>query len=180
MTPSLRLIATSAQIVETCRAVEQIVEPVTQLAGLSIPVEVLATFDNLPEAERSQVMKDTFAAYRRSTKTIYINQKTFFVLSPLIQQAVFGHEIAHALAHRDSLMEKTVAYSELGDYAEEFLADRLACSWGFFIGLREERNISYGPRYVAALEQWPDEGRYCRAMHLWRQQKIAGILDYEQ
>ena len=54
------------------------------------------------------------------------------------------HEIAHALAHRDSLVDGLPAYSDFGDEAEEFLADRLVCQWGLFEGLRAERISSYG------------------------------------
>lgn len=93
-----------------------------------------------------------------------------------VQEAVIAHEIAHALAHRDSLMESLSIYSVFGPYGEEFLADRLACEWGFFEGVRMERIGSYGAPYVRALEQWEDESAYCKEMRKWHLQRQAGIV----
>jgi Zn-dependent protease with chaperone function len=155
-----------------CRAVEAQMAAIPDLRDLEVPVVRLETFDELPEAGYSQVVRDTYAAYRRSERTIFVNFPAFEQLSPPVQQAVMAHEIAHALAHRDSLVE-TLSYHELG---EEVLADYLACSWGFAEGLREERLASYGPEYVEALDQWVDEGAYRREMFLWCMRKNAGLL----
>jgi hypothetical protein len=149
---------------------------INELAGMVIPVELLESFDVISEAGKSQATKDTHAAYRRSTKTLYLNRRTFSSLQTQVQEAVVAHEIAHALAHRDSLMDKLPMYAEFGNFGEEFLADRLACEWGFFEGLRIERIASYGQAYVMALEKWEDETTYCKEMSLWHIRRQAGLV----
>jgi hypothetical protein len=171
---SLRLSESSSVLSAVCRAVEAALAPVPELYGLELGVELMENFDRLPEAKRSRAIKNTCAAYRRSTKTLYVNRSTFFSLPSRAQQAVLAHEIAHALAHRDCLPDQRSAYSQLGDFAEEFLADRLTCMWGFFEGLSAERASSYGQRYVKALALWPDESAYCKAMNAWQARWLKG------
>jgi hypothetical protein len=173
---SLRLFEDSAEIGDICRAIECSMSSVPELAGLVVPVQLLDNFGDLPEAGRSQVVKDTYASYRRSTRTIYVNRSTFVSLPPEIQQAVIAHEIGHAYAHSESLVEKAAGYGTFGDYGEEFLADRLACIWGFSDGLRRERSASYGQRYIEALDLWRDEPAYLKEMHKWHWQKLGGVF----
>ena len=69
-------------------------------------------------------------------------------------------------------MEAPCCYNSFGAFGEEFLADRLACKWGFFEGLKQERLISYGQAYVNALKKWQDEKEYCIAMEEWHLRKL--------
>ena len=79
----MKLIGKSNQIAAICLSFENAVLNVTELAKLSLPVEVLENFDRLPESQQSKAIRDTCAVYRRTTKTIYINQQAFFTLSKL-------------------------------------------------------------------------------------------------
>jgi hypothetical protein len=176
MPSPIKLRASDPLLTELCRTIEESLASVEELHGLSIPVQLLLDFRGLPEAERSQVVRDTYAAYRRSTATIYVNGEALTRQPINVMQAVVAHEIGHAYAHTNSLMEASSQYRELGDYAEEFLADRLACLWGFHEGLQQERLASYGKPYAAALDLWQDESAYCRAMRRWHIQRLAGIL----
>jgi hypothetical protein len=173
---SIILKESSADLESLCRSVEAKLSRTQVLSGMLLPVELLEDFDDLPEATKSQAQRHTSAAYRRSTKSIYINRRTFMPLHREVQESVLAHEIGHALAHRDSLMKNSELYSEFGAFGEEFLADRLACEWGFFDGVRMERIHSYGAPYVKALEKWEDETEYCKAMKIWHIQKLAGIV----
>ncbi|MGH8050534.1 MAG: M48 family metalloprotease [Arenimonas sp.] len=172
----IKLIPSDSSLVHLCQDVQHKLSHVRELQNLSIHVVLEQDFSGLPEAERSQVMRDTCAAYRRSTNTIHINKSTFNALQPIVMEAVLAHEIGHAHAHHCSLMDTMPQYKELGNYGEEFLADRLACLWGFEDGLCLERESSYKSPYVKALKTWPDEVAYCEAMGLWRMQRLAGIV----
>ena len=165
----------SDEIAGLCRAVETVLAEVPELTGLDLRVEVLENFDNLPEAATSQSTKNSPAVYRQSTRTIYVNRSTFFRLPAAAQQGVLGHEIGHAIIQRDSLMEKFVAYDRFGNAGEEFLADRLACQWGFYDGLRVERLTSYGESYVAVLDKWRDESVYLDEIVAWHTLRLAGL-----
>src|SRR5580765_2158015 len=158
-----------------CRSVEHRLASISDVGGLNLAIDLLPNFDGVPEAAKSPRLKQTSAFYRPSIQTIFLNAPEFVSLPPGVQEAVLAHEIAHAVAKRDGLMEKTPAYQEFGPYGEEFLVDRLACKWGFFDGVRAERTASYGEAYVAALHKWEDEQAYIVAMHGWHLKKRAGI-----
>lgn len=90
-------------------------------------------------------------------------------------EAVLAHEIAHAHAHEQALMDNLPQYQDFGAFGEEFLADRLACAWGFEKGLIKEREASYKSDYVKALNTWANEDAYCSAMKLWHIKRTAGL-----
>jgi hypothetical protein len=95
------------------------------------------------------------------------------VLASILLGAVVVSCEAVAIAHHNNLLWDA---SDAGDQkAEEFIADRLACEWGFESGLAEERRASYGLKYVEALENWRDEKMYRQKMNLWRLLHDAGI-----
>jgi antirestriction protein ArdC len=139
--------------------------------GLEIEVH-LVQLGSLPESSTTDVYVDGGAAYRRSTSEILIDP-SFLIRQFEVQTAVLAHEAGHAVAHHNNLLWDA---SDAGDQkAEEFIADRLACEWGFESGLAEERRTSYGLKYVEALENWRDEKMYRQKMNLWRLLHDAGI-----
>ncbi len=176
MNQPLKLKTTSNDLKSICRRVESIVTDVEELQGLVFDVELLPDFDSLPEASTSSAVKESCAAYRRSTQTIYVNARTFFCLETEMQQAALAHEMGHGYAHAKEIMSPSSPYSKFGEFGEEFLADRLACKWGFFEGVKAERLLSYKQEYVSALEQWPDESTYLAAMRTWHIKKLAGLV----
>lgn len=176
-TTPIALIEDSPCATNLCRSLEAKLQKKPELFGMCIPVETLDNFDDFPESQTSDVYKNSTAVYRQSTKTIYLNRARFFGQDDDIQEAIVAHEIGHALAHRDSLIKNNLAYSQLDPVsAEEYLADRLACLWGFFDGLRKERLSSYGRKYVEGLELWQDEASYIDAMVRWHTLKHAGLV----
>ena len=173
---SLQLTESSTAVADACRTVEQVLATISELYELTLSVELMQDFDSVPEGEKNRVIKRTYASYRHSIKTIAINKSTFLPLSPKIQQAVIAHEVGHAWAHLPSSSRVLLAYKTLGANGEEFLADRLACKWGFTEGLYAERNTSLGLEYVDALQCWENETDYCEAMTKWHNQYLAGII----
>ena len=165
----------SNEITAVCRAVEAVLANVPALAGFDVRVEVLENFDGLPEAATSQSTRTSPAVYRQSNKTIYVYRSIFFRLSEAAQQGTLGHEIGHAIIQRDSPLERFAAYTRFGNAGEEFLADRLACQWGLYDGLREERLSSYGKSYVAVLDKWRDESKYLDEIVAWHTLRLAGL-----
>ena len=166
----------STDITDLCRNVENAVVGVADLAGFNLPVEVVPDFTHQPEAEKVKGLKDTSAFYRHSTRTVYINRAVFFLQERDVQEAVLAHEIVHALVHRGSLADILLKYTGFYSDAEEFIADRIACTWGYYEGLRKERIVSYKQSYVNALDKWEDEEAYIKAMRLWDIRKQAGNL----
>lgn len=173
----MRLIESDESLTKICRDVEEHVKEIDVLNDLVLEVVKLESLNSFPEAERSQAVHDSCALYQCSSKTIFINYPSFKELSESIQSAVIAHEIGHAIARRDRLIENNSKYMYLGPYAEEFLADRLACMWGYYEGLREERVRSryYGEKYVSALACYHDEEIYIAKMSKWRTRKLAGL-----
>jgi len=100
----------STDLESLCRSVETKLNRTQALSGMLLPIGLLEDFDDLPEATNSEAQKHTSAAYRRSTKAIYINRRAFMPLHREVQEGVLAHEIGHALAHRDSLMKNSELY----------------------------------------------------------------------
>lgn len=175
MNNPIHLISKSIEADQICQAMDEKLSAIDELFNLVIEVKVLDNFDHIPEASQSEVIKKTGAFYRKSEKTIYINKCVFFQEKEDIQESTMAHEIGHALDHRDSLTNK-YGFSNFGQYGCEFLADQLACRWGFFDGIAKERAISYGCKYVDALSSWSNHDSYLKKMSIWHTQKQAGIL----
>jgi len=167
----MKLIESDSRLSEVCRAVEVHVRNVSDLATLELSVVLLADFDSLPGAEFRGIRLSP-TAYQPEERRILVNCARFFSLPRDVSEAVLGHEIGHAVCHRDSVMQREPRYRHL---SECIVADLLACKWSFFEGLRRERLESNGPRYCEILKLWPNKGEFVRSMTIWCQQRLAGI-----
>lgn len=167
----MKLIESDERLARAARDFEVHAAPVKALEGLELAVE-LADFRNLNTAQRAYL--DTNAAYQVSTGKILINA-SFLELGSVEQRGVLAHEVAHAIDHRGRLIEKLPSEFRIGLHPEEFLADWLACSWGFLDAVCAMRS-SWGARYVANLELWERESEYYAAMKKWNLQRSAGII----
>jgi len=166
----MKLIESDNRLSTSCRAMELSVHSVSELRDLVLPVSLI---DLATLAEMSDVYVNTNAAYRKSTQEVLINN-SFFQLTSLEQHGVLAHEVAHAVDHRDDLLAKLPEKYRIGIHPEEFLADRIACSWGLFDAVLEMRK-GWGQEYLDALGLWRSESDYYRAMYKWNLRKSAGI-----
>jgi len=167
----LRLCEVDARLAPLCRQFESETVSIADLDGLAIPVILKENFLNEPEAKLSAVIASDQAFYRLSQRSIFINDSTFWSLPEKVTTAVLAHEVGHAVSHRDGL-EARAPFAELSRCQ---VADLLACRWGFYEALREERAAYYGESYAEALALWPDENAFARAMARWRMQRLAGL-----
>lgn len=146
-----------------CRAFELHVKDADALSNLSLEVELLPNFNDLPESS-IEAIRDSPAAYRKSSNKIYVNNSTFFSFNEDVQGAFIAHEIGHV-----------VLQNTPSDINIEIKADRLACEWGFFEALRIERLRSYGQKYVDCLAFWEDMLRFNECMAMWDMFRLSGI-----
>jgi hypothetical protein len=168
----MRISETDPKLTLVCRELEQRLADVPRLSTLEVPVRLLATFRDLPEAKRLVTFAKTPAAFRQSTKTICVNDELFFAYANRVRLAILVHEVAHAFRYLNGLIPQQ--HEEI--IHECMWADRLVCEWGFCDELIEERRQSYGKEYVAALEKWPKEAAFVSAMAKYRQLKLAGLV----
>jgi hypothetical protein len=150
---------------------ESSVHEVSELRDLVLPVSVI---DFSALAGASDVYVNTNAAYRKSTHEVLINN-SFFQLTSLEQHGVLAHEVAHAVDHRNDLLTQLPEKFKISIQPEEFLADRIASSWGLFDAVREMRK-GWGQEYLDALALWENESEYYRAMSKWNLRRSAGII----
>lgn len=167
----VRICEIDPKLASICRELEHRLADVTTLAELEVPVSLLPTFRDLPEARLLATYSTTPAAFRQSTKTIYVNDEYFFILSERSKLATLAHEVAHAFRYLTGLIpprNQEVIH-------ECMWADRLVCEWGFCDELIESRQ-SYGEEYIAALAKWPREAAFTNAMARYWQRKLAGLV----
>jgi antirestriction protein ArdC len=172
MAQPLRLLSTDPKLAALCQAMQDHLAEVAELQQLEVNVVLLPNFNSLPEAEAHPSIRQDCAVYRPSTNTIYVNESIFESQEPDVMNAIMAHELGHACAHHLSLMKALSTYAGLG---EEYLADRLACVWGFHEPLSRMRKERYRQAYVDALKLWPDEAAYCKAMRMYDLRKQAGL-----
>jgi hypothetical protein len=148
---------------------------IPSLADLSIDVELLESFDDLPEAEFSEAYRNTPAAYRRSAGKVLVNKARFPLerTSSASALAILAHEIAHAYLHRGGSVHEELHGWGLG---EDEKVDFLLCEWGLIAELKSERGASdsYGTQYCDALDCWRDPKEYCERMSMFRMKKLSG------
>jgi 3-dehydroquinate dehydratase len=159
------------RIAGLCRSVEKHTENSAPLRDCTVPVNVVPDLQSEPEVDIVPLITLNPAAYRRSIKTILVNEHTFFDLKHSIREAILAHEVGHLLCHLTGCSEnREVPISEC------IIADLWACRWGYSTPLLEERRTSYGPAYCDILQLWLNEQEYLEKMTLWYMQKLAGLL----
>lgn len=167
----MELKESDSKLATLCREFEGLTDAVEQLKAAELQVVLLPDFAQEPEAAQSNVIRNTSAAYRRSLRSVIVNDSEFWNLDEDVRLAVLAHEVGHAICHRDGLIE-----APRFEWLHECqVADLLACRWGFHAALRKERMASYGSRYCDILDQWEDEESYVTNMARWRQQHLAGL-----
>jgi len=173
----LKLAESDPSLSTLCRAVEVRVQSVHELAGLELPVVLLRNFDSVPELSSfpEGKVRDAYrlspAMYQAQTQRVLVNAAGFFSLPRDIAEAVLAHEVGHAVCHRDSIMAQP-RYRPL--LCECIVADLLACKWGFFEGLRNERLERYGLAYCKVLELWSNEDEFLTCMTRWHLNVLSG------
>ncbi len=162
----MELLTTEESLQDVCKSLELVLGADQAFDGQSIEIVRLETFDDFPEANTVQGVRETGACYRPSTNAVYLNWPVFGAYSIAVQASVLAHELGHAYVARTGKVPEV--YGSMTSMAgEEVYVDRLACLWGHGVGLREMRLQCYGENYVAALDKWPDESAYAKAMYLW-------------
>ncbi len=164
---------THSSLLCVCRAVERKTSTIGVLSALDVKVELLSSFDNEPDAQITQTIRNNPAAYSKHRGWILVNGRCFFKLPNNLQEIVLIHEAGHAYLH---LVNS--AYREKPRFAtlnEDYIVDLLLCRWGFKEELIIERAESYGKEYCDALHLWSDETKYIEAMHLHHMKKLVGI-----
>jgi antirestriction protein ArdC len=143
----MRLKETDAQVAVYSQKLADIELP-PDLEPLEVPLRLLPDFEDEPEARGSDVIRHTFAAYRQSKRTIFVNGSTFFRQSDAVQLATLAHELGHAVCHR----ARDVGYDlHFAGLDEEIVADILASRWGYREAIIELREPSYGDEYSEIL-----------------------------
>ena len=99
---AMRVEVSDDELVPICKQIEGRLGGISCLGKLSVNIELLDNFDDLPEASRSEVYRKTPAVHRRSTGEILVNRATFPLdpSSSIAALAILAHEIAHAYLHQ--------------------------------------------------------------------------------
>ena len=168
----MKLLENDPTLADMCRQIESAIGEDPRCQGLQVVVR-LTSLDALPESAKTDVFRDGGGAYRRSTREVLLDP-CLLSMNSSVAVAVIAHEVGHAVAHAKGMQWEGDGAND--PMAEEFIADRLACEWGFEHSLVAERHTSYGEEYVVALRKWPDERTYRHAMNLWRTKRIAGLV----
>lgn len=166
----MNLRESDAKLTKICRLFEKCVVNIVELQNLTLEIELLDSFDNLPEGF-GHVNARNPAAYCKSTNKIYVNSAIFFSYSEDIQEAFIAHEVGHAIRILKKASPETV---ELININECIVADRLACKWGYFEPLKRERFNSYGQQYVDCLNLWQDIETFNKCMVAWQIRRLNG------
>jgi len=173
----MRPIATDALAEQICSQVARHMRNVATSAGIAVPVQMLSSFGQLAAAVSLPSLASSAGVYIRSERKIYLNQPALLSYSSKAQAAILAHELGHA--HSDYIGALPAIYGSqtTANSAEEFYAERMACVWGFFDGVREMR-IQSGAHaeYLSALTEWPDEGLYLQRMGRYFLRKASGIV----
>ena len=157
------------------REIESRLGSIPCLSDMSIGVDLLDSFDELPEALTSEAIRYSPAVYRRSTGTVLVNRATFPFDpdSTASALAILSHEIAHAYRHQGGTVHDELQTWGLG---EDEKVDFLLCEWGLHSELKSERGSanSYGSEYCDALDCWRDPKEYCNRMSRFRMKRLSG------
>jgi hypothetical protein len=73
----MELFESDPSLCRICRMVEEKLVNVQALSNFDLSVQLLASFDDEPEAKQLEAITKTPAAYRRSNQTILINGREF-------------------------------------------------------------------------------------------------------
>lgn len=126
------------------------------------PVVLVEDFHELPQV-KLKAQATSPAAFIPSTKTIYVNEGSFFGMSEDEQVAVLVHEVGHAVLEADC-----------------FGADMFACQHGQEAVLIAERERHYGgaagAEYADALRQWREPHLARKAYSRWHGRRLAGVI----
>ncbi|HKH46810.1 MAG TPA: hypothetical protein VKM72_19300 [Thermoanaerobaculia bacterium] len=160
----LKLLESTERLANTSRELEERVQLPAEIGDLVLPVRLLSGFEDLPNA--NALLPHDWAVYSRGNREILVNGATFFEVSEELARATLAHEVGHAVYQRAQETQYDLGYAGLH---EEFLADVLACKWGYCDEVCALRS-SYGDEYCSLLrrsEQIPD---FVKAMEEWLQQ----------
>lgn len=154
----MKLFVSDQLLENACRKLENALESVSDLASINLDVELLDSFEELPESSLSVEYCSSPAAYRSSTDQILVNGSKYFELTKDEQVAVLAHEIGHVVCQAGSLPRCIVKPAEsnnpFASVTECIAADIWVCEWGFFKALTSERQKSRGRDYCKILAMW--------------------------
>jgi hypothetical protein len=166
----VKFIISCERMNQVCRELASRSAYIAMVTGLELPITLLDNFDSVSNIKTP--LLNECALYRHSTREILINYSRFAGQTISNQYAILAHEIGHAIAKRDRIMEVNYDYIMLAPYGAEYYADRIACLLGFLEELKSDRRISYGEEYAAILDKWQNEKEFVWALVPWNMKRL--------
>jgi hypothetical protein len=164
----MKLVESDPSLAAVCRAVEARLKKVSCLAGVEIPVVLLAHFNDLghPVTPKNPV------AYRRPSQEIIVNAQVFPSYSTEAAQFALAHEIGHHAHHVGS----TGFRPDFGGVQRCIIADWLATQWGFAEEMRTARLSDQGAEYCEKLSTLSTEADFLAWAEKWQLRFRAGLI----
>lgn len=160
----LKLLESTEQLANISRELERRVQLPVELGQLTLPVKLLAGFEDLSSA-RGPLLPHDWAVYSTVNREILVNGSNFFQLPEGSARATLAHEVGHAVFQRAQDTNYDLGYRDLH---EEIIADVLACKWGFCDEVCSMRS-SYGDDYCSLLRAAEPTPEFAKKAWDWYQ-----------